>query len=353
VLTLYRRHIRGCPHARERFYKRCKACPVWVQGVLKGRSIRRSLHTASWERAEADIRAIDAPGPIEADRGILEAYEAFYKECGRRVASATLRKYRYLEEQLQQFCGRAGIEFLKQFTVQHVRNFRSTWTESPRSANKKLERLRAFFNFCVENEWTHRNPAKLVKLDKVKDLPTLPFTDDEMDRILAAAGECRGFILTLRYTGMRISDAALLRADSVKGERIHLYMAKTGVPVYIPIPEFLARELAALRPRGGYLFLRGESTRLDTATDLWRRRLAKVFTRAGISGGHPHRFRDTFAVSLLERGVPIEVVSKLLGHASIRVTERHYAPWVQSLQNRLEAEVKKAWDAKPQLIRVK
>jgi len=330
---------------------------VWVQGTLEGRPIRKSLHTASWERAEDELRALDAPKPvagtIEGDRNVAEAYEAFYRECERRVAVATFRKYRYLEEQLKAFCRRAGIETLKQFTVQDVRNFRSTWTEAPRSANKKLERLRAFFNFCVENEWTHRNPAKLVKLDKVRDVPTLPFSDDEMERILANAGACRVFILTLRYTGMRISDAALLREESIKGARVHLYMAKTGVPVYVPIPEFLARELAALPRRGGYVFLRGESTRLDTATDLWRRHLSKVFTRADISHGHPHRFRDTFAVSLLERGVPIEVVSKLLGHASIRVTERHYAPWVQSLQNRLEAEVKKAWETKPQLVRVK
>ncbi len=357
VLTLYRRHLKGCPHAQERFYKRCKACPVWVQGILKGRSLRKSLHTASWERAEDELRAMDAPEPAavqaETDRDILEAYGAFYKECERRIAPATLRKYRYLEEQLKTFCRRSGIETLKAFTVQHVRDFRTTWTESPRSANKKLERLRAFFNFCVENEWTHRNPAKLVKLDKVRDAPTLPFSDEEMERILANAGACRAFILTLRYTGMRISDAALLREESIKGGRVHLYMAKTGVPVYVPIPEFLARELAALPRQGGYVFLRGQSTRLDTATDLWRRHLAKVFTRAGILGGHPHRFRDTFAVSLLERGVPIEVVSRLLGHASIRVTERHYAPWVQSLQNRLEAEVKKAWEPNVYLARVK
>ena len=50
--------------------------------------------------------------------------------------------------------------------------------------------------------------------------------------------------------------------------------------------------------------------------------------RPPIEGGHPHRFRDTFAASLLLKGVSIESVSKLLGHASIKVAERHYAPWV-------------------------
>ena len=38
----------------------------------------------------------------------------------------------------------------------------------------------------------------------------------------------------------------------------------------------------------------------------------------------PHRLRDTFAVGLLLAGVPIERVSVLLGHQSVRVKERHY-----------------------------
>jgi integrase len=67
--------------------------------------------------------------------------------------------------------------------------------------------------------------------------------------------------------------------------------------------------------------------------------------KAGITGGHPHRFRDTFAVSLLLKRVSIEIVSKLLGHSSIKVTERHYAPWVKARQELLEAEVRRIWDS--------
>jgi integrase len=44
---------------------------------------------------------------------------------------------------------------------------------------------------------------------------------------------------------------------------------------------------------------------------------------------HPHMFRDTFAVELLLSGVPIDQVSLLLGHSSVKVTEKHYSPFVK------------------------
>jgi hypothetical protein len=50
-------------------------------------------------------------------------------------------------------------------------------------------------------------------------------------------------------------------------------------------------------------------------------------------------------------GVPIERVSILLGHQSVRVTERHYNPWVRSRQEQLEADVASAWKRDPALDR--
>jgi site-specific recombinase XerD len=44
-----------------------------------------------------------------------------------------------------------------------------------------------------------------------------------------------------------------------------------------------------------------------------------------------HRLHDTFAVDLLEKGVPLEEVSKLLGHESIKTTEGHCSKWMKGL----------------------
>jgi integrase len=55
--------------------------------------------------------------------------------------------------------------------------------------------------------------------------------------------------------------------------------------------------------------------------------------------------RDTFAVEMLLAGVPLEQVSILLGHKSVKITEKHYAPWVKARQEQLAANVRKAWSA--------
>jgi integrase/recombinase XerD len=54
-------------------------------------------------------------------------------------------------------------------------------------------------------------------------------------------------------------------------------------------------------------------------------------------------FRDTFAVHLLLAGVPLDQVSILLGHKSIKVTEKHYAPFCKARQDMLDEAVKKSW----------
>lgn len=308
---------------------------MWVEGTTNaGDYIRRSLKLTSWERGEEKKRKLEAgpasvPTQMQPEEGrpqrvtVREAIEKFRKECeARGLAGATMRKYRTLCKQIREFASIRCI-YLNEFTTELAREFRSSWRDGPRASGKKLERFRAFFGFARENGWIEESPAKHLRAPIAKDKPTVPFSREEMTRILEHAGDSLLFILTMRYTGMRISDTAMLQASALNGSKVFLYTHKTSVPVYVPIPDHVAHELTSIRPIGGYLFLRGESTRLETCTDLWRRQLARVFKNASITNGHPHRFRDTFAVELLLAGVPIEHVSVLLGHASIEITEKH------------------------------
>ena len=163
------------------------------------------------------------------------------------------------------------------------------------------------------------------------------------------ARRLRGLVLLLRYSGMRISDAVQLTADRITGRRLFLYMQKTGEPVNVVLPDFVLKALEATpRVTDKHFFWSGEG-KLDSIVRSWQARLRRLFELAEISND-PHRLRDTFAVELLLAGVPIERVSVLLGHQSVRITERHYNPWNKARQEQLEADLARAWEHDPLVL---
>jgi integrase/recombinase XerD len=97
-----------------------------------------------------------------------------------------------------------------------------------------------------------------------------------------------------------------------------------------------------------YFYWSGKSA-LKSAMGKWQRRLHRLFELAEIEKGHAHRFRDTFAIELLLKGTPMERVSVLLGYRSMRITEKHYSPWVRARQEQLEADLVRTWEMDPVL----
>jgi integrase len=73
-----------------------------------------------------------------------------------------------------------------------------------------------------------------------------------------------------------------------------------------------------------------------------------VFDASGVKGAHSHRLRKTFAVDLLTHGVPLEMVSKALGHKNTVITERHYLKFVVKLQEQLAEYVARTWSTEQQ-----
>jgi integrase/recombinase XerD len=364
MLTIFRRHRKHCEHRAEgRKYRRCR-CPLWVDGHIAGREIRQSIGTSDWQKAQDHVREWEAresePKGANEPITLRQAGESFIADVkSRQLSACTLYKYELLFRRMEDFARTNGFRYLREFDLQALDKFRSQWKEGPRSSLKKLERLRAFLRFSERRKWIESNPAVDLKAPKIPNRPTLPFTREEVLKILAAidkyadrvgvaqAQRVRAFVLLLRYSGMRIGDAVQCGPDRLKGNRIFLYTQKTGVPVRCVLPDFVVCEIeAAPKSSQQFFFWTGES-KLHTAVGIWQQSLQTLFNIAGVQGGHAHRFRDTFAVELLLAGVPLERVSVLLGHSSVRVTERHYAPWTKSRQEQLEADLQRAWNEDP------
>ncbi|MGO9338844.1 MAG: tyrosine-type recombinase/integrase [Terracidiphilus sp.] len=152
----------------------------------------------------------------------------------------------------------------------------------------------------------------------------------------------KALILLMRYSGIRISDAVMFRRDSLKDGKLFLRQTKTKHPVWVPLPKVVIDLIAECDEGNEYFFYRQVGKPKSAITE-WQQRLKLVYDMAGVHDGHSHRLRDTFSVDLLQKGVSLETVSMLLGHTSIKTTQRHYAPWVKSRQDALENAVKLSW----------
>jgi integrase/recombinase XerD len=243
----------------------------------------------------------------------------------------------------------------RNFDVDWVRRFRAPWPNKNIAARKKLEALRAYFRFVHESGWIPTNPASRLKPPKITEPPTAPLIKEQIDSILKACDDypdkanavrLRALVLLLRYSGLRIRDAVTLPSNRVQGDKLFLFTAKTGTPVYCPLQPVVMNALNTI-PDSPYYFWTGLSKPKSAVGD-WQRSLKRLFELGGVPDAHTHRFRDTFSVELLLAGVPIERVSILLGHQSVRITEKHYAPWVKARQEQLEADVRRTWPKEKQ-----
>ena len=222
---------------------------------------------------------------------------------------------------------------------------------------KRLETVRSFFKFCEDAGWCVGNPAKAVKAPRADPDPTLPFSDEEVARILDALEtkyleahpfsneltkkKIRAFILVMLYSGIRISDCVLLRKERINDGKLFIRKAhKNSASVWVPLPPKVLEALDAIGAADFY-FSTGQG-KVKTWTTEWEERLKKVFVLAGLPDGHSHQLRDTFSVNLLRRGRTLEDVAALLGN-TVDVCQKHYSPWVQSRQSALEDAVRTTW----------
>jgi hypothetical protein len=192
TLTLYRRHKKTCPNfGKLRRARQVKCtCMFWVDGVLGGHEVRKSLHTRDskkanqklheWESKEQVVECGTAVTLADAWTSLIADLEA------RKPSDQTIRKYKLLQRQMKAYGAEFGLKMLAQFDLDVLSKFRATWKDGPRTAGKKLERLRTFFRFAHDRQWVESNPAVKIKLPKTTICPTMPLAPEQWLNLLMA-----------------------------------------------------------------------------------------------------------------------------------------------------------------------
>ena len=356
MLKPYRRHAKTCKFAdKGKAHWTCK-CPIWVQGSIGGRAVKQSMDTRSWKVAEERLHNWEVTGRKQVERPVEAVCEEFIQDQeARKMAANTIRKYRTLltSRDCNSLVMRFSGSSVSGLSLADLTAWRATWTGAAISQSKAVERLRVFFRWTKDRGYTAEAVADRLKSPKVRTAPTLPFSREEVAALIGAAADqgqpaegrrLRAYLMVLRYTGLRRGDAATLPCAALRGNELLLRQEKTGEPLYTVLPPAVVDELRHIeRVSERFWFWTGNSSP-DIVGGNFGRAFRTLCKRVGIVGRPSlHRMRDTFAVESLNAGVPIEIVSRLLGHTSTKVTHKHYDPWVKSRQEQLKAELGKMW----------
>lgn len=323
MIEVFVKHSATCNHRDNRLWKRCN-CRKWLYNPEWKPDPRRSAKTRSWERAVRLARTLEQTDTEHIT--MKTAVEQFLADKrSQNVTGPWLRKFEVM------LSGWIPERTLESLTLADLETFRATWTGAAITRRKRQERLSSFLNYCVRHKWLSYNLAADLSRIKSDDRPTMPLDQEQFDGVLEKTeGDFRALVLLMRYSGLRITDAVSLPPAKLQDSTVFLRTQKTKTVVRVPVPGHIAKEIAPKLP-----LYRGGMTLKSRVTGFQEK-----FQALGI---HSHQLRDTFAVELLTAGIPIEDVSQLLGHSDIKVTQKHYNPWVKGRQDRLEEAVKKSW----------
>jgi integrase/recombinase XerD len=376
VVTVFVRHSSNCKYRDDEFWKKC-SCRKHLRWTHNGKQHRKKAGTRSWAEAEEKKRKLEAqyegkPAYAEREQQTIErAVELFLaSKTSQGVDGQVVKKYERELERLKDFCSSRSKLFVSEILLEDLVEFRAKWDQLyPSSATRQQvqTRLRGFLRYCYDACWLDRVPR--LSPIQADEPPTLPLSAEEYDQLLAAipkefedsskAKKVRALVQLMRYSGLAIRDAVTLRRSEIQWDsqkevhRVTTSRQKTGTHVSVPIPLAVGRELlAVVNGHPDYLFWNTGTGKEQSAVTNWQHDLRSMFRAAGFPTGHPHQLRDTAAVEWLKAGIPLEEVSKLLGHESIKTTERSYAQWVKARQDRLDDLVMGSWKARKKKVDV-
>ena len=281
--------------------------------------------------------------------------KAFSAESERRITLGKLRqttwtRYQYTLSEFGRFLEGVQIRQLSEITRTVVDQFKTWRAERIRKKNSSrggrslaldAAILHRVFSYAVELEMVMRNPVRMEgRPGDDPECGAQPFKADDLSKLRKAAGPDLLAFLVLRWTGLRGSDAVSLRWSEVdfRSREITRLTLKRRKLVVVPMDLELIFALEAEAQRrcsspSDTVLLNPNTGKPFTRPRLYERMLA-LGRRAGVADAHPHRFRDTYCVDMLARGLNPYSVARLMG-ITVEMLEKHYAQFVPELRDRV------------------
>ena len=222
-----------------------------------------------------------------------------------------------------------------QIESEDLRRYLNDYEMARGSSKVTIDNIRrimsSFFSWLEDEDYIVKSPVRRIRRVKTAQITKEVLSDEELEILRDACESKRDLAIVdlLSSTGMRIGELVRLdRKDVNLHERECLVMGKGNKqrPVYFDARAklHLTEYLASRADKSPALFVALDSSARRITVGNIELRLRDLGRSAGINRVHPHKFRRTLATHAIDKGMPIEQVQKLLGHAKIDTT-MHYA----------------------------
>lgn len=326
-------------------FRRSTGKAWWMSFMYQGRQVRRSTGTADRRLAESilgKVRGQIVEGRFfetleEQTRTFDELMERYLTEHAAKKSQP--RHYHgYAKSLTAFFGGRTLVEITPKLIVEY-KNRRYAAGLKPASINRELASLKKAFNLAVrEWEWCRDNPVSRVSMERENNQRDRWLSFEEEARLLQGCAPWLHDLVTFAlHTGMRMGEILELTWQGVDCTRrtVMVFRSKNGERRTIPVNETV---LSVLRQKSkvrslmtdlvfcSHVFTPMESGHL-------RRSFRVALSKAKIEDFHFHDLRHTFATRLVQAGVDLYKVQRLLGHKSPIMTQRYAHHYPESLRD--------------------
>lgn len=284
----------------------------WYRVRVDGRTRQISLGT-DFETAKARLRSLTTETRVKAEPLTVHAaalrWLEKYVPIHRRkedLGKANQRVHDYLLPSL----GRVPLSDLRKT---HLREYRLVLERSHLSTQTVahvLSDVRCLLKWAEDEELIDRAPIPKRFLPIIQERPPDRLSDEELEALVRIP-DPHGFVVRLALgSALRWSEMVRLQASDIRDGIVTVHNTKSAKLRRVPLPPSLVSEL---RSRVGRLVPFSNSDHFNRAVRL----------RSGVERFHVHQCRHTYACRWLEAGGSLAALQEILGHASIRTTQRY------------------------------